>query len=112
MTSKDTYNTQIWLGTSGLVLPVPNKQAFPAAFRAGTRLTWHMLFDTAAECAKFASFIEWPPETFASTTSPLVLCLLGSDPVSRLADEAAAGPCFQGSAFKGDPDVPHARAIE
>ena len=40
---------------------------------------------------KFAAFIEWPPETFASATSPLVLCLLGSDPVSRLADEAAIG---------------------
>ena len=32
---------RLWLGTSGLVLPVPNKQAFPDEFRAGTRLTYY-----------------------------------------------------------------------
>jgi uncharacterized protein YecE (DUF72 family) len=30
-----------YCGTSGIVLPVPNKQAFPEAFRGGTRLTYY-----------------------------------------------------------------------
>jgi uncharacterized protein YecE (DUF72 family) len=30
-----------YCGTSGIVLPVPNKQAFPEAFRAGSRLTYY-----------------------------------------------------------------------
>src|SRR5262249_30420523 len=30
-----------YLGTSGLVLPVPNKQHFPEEFKAGTRLSYY-----------------------------------------------------------------------
>ena len=30
-----------YCGTSGIALPVPNKQAFPEAFRAGSRLTYY-----------------------------------------------------------------------
>ena|ERR1700722_16830667 len=33
--------SRLWSGTSGLVLPVPNKQAFPEAFRHGPRLTYY-----------------------------------------------------------------------
>jgi uncharacterized protein YecE (DUF72 family) len=33
--------TYFFCGTSGLVLPVPNKAAFPEAYRSGTRLTYY-----------------------------------------------------------------------
>ena len=34
-------NSLLRAGTSGLVLPVPNKRAFPEAFRHGPRLTYY-----------------------------------------------------------------------
>jgi uncharacterized protein YecE (DUF72 family) len=40
-TMNTTAEPQLWFGTSGLVLPVPNKLAFPPKFRAGTRLTFY-----------------------------------------------------------------------
>ena len=36
-----TGRTYFFCGTSGLVLPVPNKAAFPEAYRNGTRLTYY-----------------------------------------------------------------------
>jgi len=36
-----TGRTYFFSGTSGLVLPVPNKAAFPEAYRNGTRLTYY-----------------------------------------------------------------------
>ncbi len=38
---------------------------------------------------KFADYVEWPAGTFAMATDPLVLCVVGADPVSALIDEAA-----------------------
>ena len=40
---------------------------------------------------KFAPFIEWPAGTFASASDPLVMCVVGSDPVADLVDEAVKG---------------------
>lgn len=40
---------------------------------------------------KFASFVEWPSGTFASTTAPFNLCVLGADPYGGRIDEAARG---------------------
>lgn len=40
---------------------------------------------------KFASFIEWPSGTFVSASDPLVICVVGSDPVTDLVDEAVRG---------------------
>jgi uncharacterized protein YecE (DUF72 family) len=34
-------SSSLFTGTSGLVLPVPNKQAFPAAYRSRSRLTYY-----------------------------------------------------------------------
>src|SRR5580658_5686041 len=34
-------SSSLFTGTSGLVLPVPNKQAFPAAYRSKPRLTYY-----------------------------------------------------------------------
>lgn len=36
-----TNEAKFYCGTSGIILPVPNKQAFPEAYRAGTRLTYY-----------------------------------------------------------------------
>lgn len=40
---------------------------------------------------KFASFVDWPANAFESPTSPVVLCVMGEDPVARLIDRAASG---------------------
>ena len=56
-------------GTSGLVLPVPNKQAFPEAFRAGSRLAYYStLFNSIEINSTFykiplpATFSRWADE--------------------------------------------------
>ncbi len=59
----NTEKTQFWLGTSGLVLPVPNKQAFPPAFRTSTRLTFYSSLFNSLEIN--SSFYKPPlPKTF------------------------------------------------
>jgi len=40
---------------------------------------------------KFAPFVEWPASAYASPSSPLNLCIVGSDPVASIVDQAAAG---------------------
>jgi hypothetical protein len=39
---------------------------------------------------KFAPFVEWPAGTFEAS-DPLVICVVGSDPVADLVDEAVKG---------------------
>jgi uncharacterized protein YecE (DUF72 family) len=52
------------IGASGLVLPVPNKQAFPEAFRAGSRLTYYASLFNSIEVN--SSFYKIPmPLTFS-----------------------------------------------
>ena len=36
----------------------------------------------------FAEFVEWPPEVFSSSQSPLIIGILGDDPFGRYIDEA------------------------
>lgn len=56
--------SKFFCGTSGLVLPVPNKQAFPPAFQAGTRLTYYASLFNSLEVN--SSFYKIPkPSTFA-----------------------------------------------
>ena len=40
---------------------------------------------------KFAPFVEWPQNAFASPTSPISICALGEDAVTALLDQAVAG---------------------
>jgi hypothetical protein len=40
---------------------------------------------------KFASFVEWPPSVWQTSSSPVVLCVAGDDPFGSLLDEAVAG---------------------
>ena len=59
-----TANHQLWIGTSGLVLPVPNKQSFPQEFRSGTRLTFYASLFNSLEVN--SSFYKIPlPKTFS-----------------------------------------------
>lgn len=51
-------------GTSGLVLPAPNKQAFPEAFRAGSRLAYYSTLFNSIEIN--STFYKMPlPTTFS-----------------------------------------------
>jgi uncharacterized protein YecE (DUF72 family) len=55
---------QLWIGTSGLVLPVPNKQAFPPEFQSGSRLTFYASLFNSIEVN--SSFYKVPqPPTFS-----------------------------------------------
>jgi uncharacterized protein YecE (DUF72 family) len=55
-------------GTSGLVLPVPNKQAFPEAFRHGPRLTYYASLFNSIELN--STFYKIPmPQTFTRWVS-------------------------------------------
>jgi hypothetical protein len=45
----------------------------------------------AAYLTKFAPFIDWPDAAFASTTAPVVICVLGADPFGATLDKAASG---------------------
>jgi len=55
--------TRLRCGTSGLVLPVPNKQAFPEAFRHGPRLTYYASLFNSIEIN--STFYKVPmPQTF------------------------------------------------
>ncbi|MBS1662749.1 MAG: DUF72 domain-containing protein [Bacteroidetes bacterium] len=57
-------NPPIWLGTSGLVLPVPNKNHFPKEYQKGTRLTYYASLFNSIEIN--SSFYKIPkPDTFA-----------------------------------------------
>ncbi|HEY6899007.1 MAG TPA: DUF72 domain-containing protein, partial [Puia sp.] len=67
----------IWIGTSGLVLPVPNKNAFPEEYKKGSRLTYYAsLFNSIEINSSFykipqgATFARWTgevPEDFRFT---------------------------------------------
>ncbi len=48
---------------------------------------------------KFASFVEWPPGTFASPESALVICVLGDAAFADLLDQAVAGQRISGHAI-------------
>lgn len=40
---------------------------------------------------KFAPFVEWPDAAFESQSSPLMLCVVGTDPFGPVLDRAVAG---------------------
>jgi hypothetical protein len=40
---------------------------------------------------KFAPFVEWPADAFASPQSPVVMCVVGADPFGPVLDRAVAG---------------------
>jgi hypothetical protein len=43
-----------------------------------------------------AKFVEWPPETFGSTNSPLIIGILGDDPFESVLEEIIQGRAING----------------
>jgi len=50
----------------------------------------------AAYLYKLAAFVEWPPSSFESPTSPLQICVIGGDPFKTILDQAVAGVTIAG----------------
>jgi len=50
----------------------------------------------AAYLTKFGIYVEWPAASFASPSSPLVLCVAGNDPFGAALDQAAAQQRVEG----------------
>ena len=48
----------------------------------------------------FAKFIQWPDSTFADSTSPIVIALLGKDPFGSLLDRAVEKRRAQGRSMQ------------
>lgn len=62
------YQDNFYVGTSGLVLPVANKQNFPKEYRSGTRLSYYASLFNSIEVN--SSFYKIPrPATFAKWAS-------------------------------------------
>lgn len=59
----------------------------PAAGFAQTRALEHAV--KVSYLFKFSPFIEWPERAFDSPADPLVLCVVGTDAVAELVDDAA-----------------------
>jgi hypothetical protein len=49
----------------------------------------------AAFLVNFAQFVQWPPDTFAQTDTPIVVGILGDDPFGPILDKIAAGETIQ-----------------
>lgn len=50
----------------------------------------------ASYITKFAPFVEWPSNAFATPTSPFVICLAGRDAFGSVLDEIARGQKVRG----------------
>ena len=50
----------------------------------------------AAFLYNFAKFIDWPSDSFPAGASPIVLCVLGSDPFGTALDETLQGKTVRG----------------
>lgn len=80
---------------AGLCLVVAMMAAAPSA-KAAEQIEYSV---KAAYLAKFAFYVDWPSEAFASPTSPIVLCVVGEDPFGNLLDESVTGQAVQGRAL-------------
>ncbi|MGH9344664.1 MAG: YfiR family protein, partial [Terriglobia bacterium] len=49
----------------------------------------------AAFLYNFAKFVEWPPQTFASSSDPFVLCAYGKNPVADALKQGVEGKTVQ-----------------
>jgi hypothetical protein len=50
----------------------------------------------------FAQFVDWPPEVFPDSQTPLVIGILGKDPFGNFLDETVRGEKVRGRAFRID----------
>lgn len=53
----------------------------------------------AAFLYNFAKFVQWPPETFKGSQSPLILGVLGRDPFGTFLEQTLQGKVAQGRSF-------------
>jgi hypothetical protein len=44
----------------------------------------------------FSQFVDWPPQVFPEANSPIVICVLGSDPFGATLDEVVHGEVVKG----------------
>lgn len=49
---------------------------------------------------RFASFVTWPPETFADAGAPIRICVIGSEPFAHALDRVVQGQRVDGRAFE------------
>jgi hypothetical protein len=56
----------------------------------------------AAYLYKLAAFVEWPPSSFESPSSPLRICIIGDDPFKATLDQAIAGVSIAGRPVQVD----------
>jgi len=45
----------------------------------------------AAFLLNFTKFVEWPPASFANSSAPISICILGEDPFGRALDQVVEG---------------------
>ncbi len=62
---------------------------YPAGARTQERAGEYQL--KAAFLFNFGKFIEWPESSFAGTTSPFLVCVLGEDPFGKTLDQTLQG---------------------
>lgn len=53
----------------------------------------------AAVVYNFTKFVEWPPQSFTSSTDPIAVCILGQNPFGRWLGETLAGRTVGGRPF-------------
>jgi len=53
----------------------------------------------AAFLYNFARFVDWPPQAFATSDEPLMVCVLGEDPFGRALDDVLSGKRIEGRAL-------------
>jgi hypothetical protein len=80
------------LGISGLILLAGLAPLLTTGLRAATQATEVKEYQVKAVFLfNFAEFVEWPPQSFPSDQSPLVIGILGDDPFGSYLDEAVKG---------------------
>jgi hypothetical protein len=58
-------------------------------------------FDVEAACLyHFAEFVTWPSEAFAATNSPIVIGILGDDPLGAALEPTVRNKTFEGHPFQ------------
>ncbi|MCE3257715.1 MAG: hypothetical protein K0Q64_1798 [Nitrobacter vulgaris] len=78
-------------GIVGAILALTITPASPAhAQTAAPEIAQSSAAEYALKAAflyKFAPFVEWPPRVFPTSSTPLTICIAGSDPFGLLADQ-------------------------
>lgn len=82
-----------------LVLPVLGTLLLAFAGRTHAQGTAGEYEVKAAFLYNFGKFVEWPAEAFASPSTPLTLCVVGTDPFGEILDRTVSGKTINGRAI-------------